>query len=384
MITRRFVLLVVAVLVGGCTPQRPRLPPGTVPRQPADSVSVQDEQYGHEVLSQLAEKYPLDRNDEHVSRVRAVVDRLAAASGSDQNPWHVYVLQGPDVANAAATRGNYVFVWTGLLSQIRQDDELAAVLAHETGHVLAGHTMANPADEANEILSQVVGQVAQTALSSTTSVPGGAVAIAGALISEGVKAAVIYPESQRTELEADQIGLFLMADAGYDPEAAVSFWERMQRSSTISDAPLQFLSTHPSTGDRIAQLKRYLPEAEKRYEYAVATGHPLDSRGPDGRGPADAFAYGAPSGRGPADRRPPPDVFSQNEPRSRELSPADRGGRWTVMSDHVPVFNDTRSRTPAGFLDRGQNVEVVRFNGRWAEISSPQAGYVRQVMLRRL
>ena len=245
----------------GCAPTRPPIPPGEVPS--ADYVSAQDEAYGHEVLSELSDKFELDRDDNNINRVRDIVDRLADGGHVNQNPWHVHVLKDDSFKNAAATRGNFVFVWTGMLKTVRNDDELATILAHEMSHVLAKHTAEDPAEETSSILAGVAGSVASAVLSQQGLGP---LADLGELLTrELVGAVLINPAAQDHELEADQIGLFLMADSGFDPQAAVDFWRRVQNDPDFSNDFLGFLSSHPSSSDRMHALERYLSQAQERY-----------------------------------------------------------------------------------------------------------------------
>ena len=154
-------ILFVGILTG-CAGRVP-IAPGEIPR--GSYVTAEDEQYGQQVLATLMKTYPLSQSDHDINRVRDVVDRLADAAGAGDSPWNVYVLRGPDVVNAAATRGHFVFVWTGMLNLVHNDGELAAVLAHEIGHVLADHTMPTPAEEAGQIMASVGSNVANQVVS---------------------------------------------------------------------------------------------------------------------------------------------------------------------------------------------------------------------------
>lgn len=255
--------LFIASLLTGCGPTRRAVVPGFIPH--SSSVLPQDEEYGQQVLSQLTIQFPLDEDDSRINRVRDLVDRLTKAAQADRDPWHVYVLKDSTVKNAAATRGNYVFVWSGLLDFVDDDNELAAVVGHEIGHVLAGHVMPSPAEEAREMISGMAGTVTQEVLSRQGGGIGLAAGIAGMIVSEGMKAFIVNPESQRKELEADHIGLFLMADARYDPRAAVHFWSRVQSLPEFGNSSFSVLSSHPSSEERLAQLKALLPRAEERF-----------------------------------------------------------------------------------------------------------------------
>lgn len=261
------IILIALLLVSACGPRDVRIAPGDIPE--AAYLSAQDEAYGHEVLNQLTQQYPIRYDSEQLTRVRDLVDRLTEASGAGNDPWHVYILEGPDFKNAAATRGNHVFVWTGILNVVRDDDELATILAHEIGHVLARHTMQDPSEEAASILSGTAGTIVKEILSQQGGAYGLAAGLAGALVESTINAVALNPDLQRKELEADQVGLFLMADAGFNPDNAVAFWERIKDDPAFSSALPAFLSTHPSSEQRIERLQTLLPLAEDRYQYSM-------------------------------------------------------------------------------------------------------------------
>lgn len=263
MVNKRFLLsliIICAVFLCGCAGQRRQFAPGEIPE--ISDVSAEDEQYGHEVLNMMMDQYTLDRDDQHISRVRSIVDRLSESANSNSAPWHVYVFADDSVENAAATRGDYIFVWTGILKKVNNDDELAAVLAHELSHVLAGHTQPTPQEEFSQMISQVGGEVTSQILASQGNI-GILADLAGALTRTLIESMITNPEEQRKELEADQIGLFLMAKANYDPAKALEFWERMKREGFGDIGPIQFMTSHPSSDERLEQLNKLLPEAQK-------------------------------------------------------------------------------------------------------------------------
>lgn len=252
------------VALSACGPLRSPVPPGEIPYQ--TSVAPADEQFGQEVFGLLSESYPISQDDAPILRVRAIVDKLTQGHGNAQNPWHVYILQGDGILNAAATRGNYIFIWTGMLQAVKSDDELATVLSHEVAHVLAGHTMPTPEEETRKILSESFGKVAQEVLYQQGGVVGALAGLGGALVGATFEAFLLNPEKQRQELEADHIGLFLMARAGYDPNAAIELWTRLKSDPDFNlGGPLSFLSTHPASTGRLQQLKELLPRALALY-----------------------------------------------------------------------------------------------------------------------
>ena len=264
---KRFRLLILllasSLIASGCAPSRIPITPGTIPEQA--SVSSTDEQYGHEVLAKLTERYPLSNDDKHIERVRNVVERLSSAANATGNPWHAYVLVGDNFKNAAATRGNFIFVWTGMLREVKDDTELATVLAHEMGHALAGHTLPDPAEEANAMMAGIAGNVAKQIVYRQGGTVAGLAGLAGVLVAESIKAIIVNPESQRQELEADHIGLFIMARAGYNPQKAIEFWKRVQLQPGFSGSSLDFLSSHPSSESRIQRLEEYSFRAQWMY-----------------------------------------------------------------------------------------------------------------------
>lgn len=160
--------------------------------------------------------------------------------------------------NAWCMPGGKVAVYSGILPITKNDTGLAVVMGHEVSHALAGH--------GNERISQSM--VAQY---------GGA--ILGSSISNGQMAAIfqqVYPigaqvallkYGRNQELEADEMGLYLMSMAGYDPREAQPFWQRMEAAST-GNKPPEFLSTHPSPANRRADLAQDMPKALEYYKAA--------------------------------------------------------------------------------------------------------------------
>ncbi len=304
----RLITALAVLVLGGCSYGRTPVPPGIIPEEAA--VSQEDEQYGHQVLATLTQTYPLERDDQSIDRVRGLVSRLSTAAHAEQHPWNVFVLRGDSVVNAAATRGNYLFVWTGMLRQAPSDGELAAVISHELGHVLAGHTKPTAAEEASEIMARTTGEVAGQFVGMQPGY-GGLAQLAAILVNEGVKALIVNPNSQRLELEADQIGFFLMADAGFDPHDALTLWSRMSQNPATSGAGLQFFSSHPASSDRLEELNNLLPQAMDRYRQAQE----LERTG--GKLPTDdSFAVQSKPRKQRTKRAAPPTPMPELEPRS--------------------------------------------------------------------
>jgi metalloendopeptidase OMA1, mitochondrial len=249
------ILLFLAVFCSSCAPSRASLAPGHIP--PPRQVSLEDEKVGHQLLRQLSQKYPLDFDHPRRAEVDEIVHKLTDSIGASSQPWHVNVFTAPDVKNAAATRGNHIFIWTGMIDATRNKDELAAILGHEVGHILARHTDPSQDEVWRRVLVEGISVAAAIGVLATTRGAQGSNAaadLAASLTRAAGQGIFVNPYSQNKELEADQIGLYLMARAGYRPEAAIEFWERALHDPSFS-ASVPFLSTHPPASRRLDHLK---------------------------------------------------------------------------------------------------------------------------------
>ncbi|MBA2779375.1 M48 family metallopeptidase [Billgrantia kenyensis] len=176
--------------------------------------------------------------------------------------WQILVFES-EQANAFALPGGYMGINTGLLRVAQNQDQVAAVVGHEIGHVLARH--------ANERVStQTSTQLALSVLGSAAGMQGpGGEQLMGAL-GLGAQYGILLPFSRRHETEADIIGVRLMADAGFDPRASLELWENM--SAEGGARPPAWMSTHPSHGQRTQVLESEIPGALARYEEARGAG----------------------------------------------------------------------------------------------------------------
>lgn len=170
--------------------------------------------------------------------------------------WEFNLLDDKQV-NAWCMPGGKVAVYTGILPYTGSDAGMAVVLGHEISHALAGH--------GNERISQAMVAQYGGALIGATLTKGQMSGIFNELYPLGAQVALLkYGRSQ--ELEADEMGLYLMAMAGYDPRQAQPFWERMEKSSDGKQRPPEFLSTHPDPDNRRADLQKHMPRALEYYK----------------------------------------------------------------------------------------------------------------------
>lgn len=189
----------------------------------------------------------------------AVVDRVAEVTGRvvtaavRQFPhtrdwqWSVAVIDDDDTVNAWCMAGGRMAVYTGLFAQLQlTDDELAQIMGHEISHALANHT----AERMSRAMATMLGVAAVSVASDNN-----AAAVGGAAVA--AKLALELPNSRVAESEADEIGMRLATEAGFDPEAAVTLWQKM--GDLGDERPPEFLSTHPAPGNRQAALDAMIP-----------------------------------------------------------------------------------------------------------------------------
>jgi len=210
-----------------------------------------------EVLSQAE----VIRTGPEVELVQKVMGRLEAATGdAGKNlDWQVSVVSSPQ-ANAFCLPGGKMVVYTGILPIAQSEAGLATVLGHEMAHATSRHG-------SQRLLQSRVSQTLLTGANASLAL--GDMDMSQkmevmAALGAGSKYGVLLPFSREHESEADEIGLYYMARAGYDPHEAIKFWERMEQSSS-SPQPPEFVSSHPSHGTRIERLKEHMPRAEEEY-----------------------------------------------------------------------------------------------------------------------
>lgn len=179
------------------------------------------------------------------ARVRRVGERIVQAAGLTDRRWEyaVFVSESP---NAFVLPSGKIGVTTGLLSLVRNDDQLAAVLGHEVGHVVAQH--------AAERYSQTAATSA--GLGILQGAAGDYAQAAGAIGGLGAQLGVLLPFSRRHELEADRLGVDYLQRAGYRPSEAIALWRLMAQQRQGSNP--EFASTPPSDASRISALEQYI------------------------------------------------------------------------------------------------------------------------------
>ena len=190
-------------------------------------------------------------------RIAAATEEYLRQNGMESElknfSWEFNLIKS-DQHNAFCMPGGKIVVYEGLLDLTPTDDDLAVVLGHEVAHAVAKHS--------NERMSQqLVAQYGAAILDAALSKKSAATQqLASTVFGLGAQVGVILPFSRKHESEADYMGLVFMTMAGYNPNVAVGFWQRMSQGG--SSVP-ELLSTHPSDASRIAAIRRYLPEMEQ-------------------------------------------------------------------------------------------------------------------------
>ena len=223
----------------------------------------EETQLGLTSFEQLKTNTPISHDPALNAMVQKVGKRIAEIAAKDlpDAKWEFVVFESKE-ANAFCLPGGKVGVYTGIMPITKDEAGLATVLGHEIGHAVAHHGASRMS---TAMVSQGLGQAAGSMVGTTkySQYQDTFMSVYGI----GSKVAVELPYSRKQESEADHIGLIYMARAGYDPKAAVEFWQRFsafnqQQGSSQSSYFSKFLSTHPVDSQRIADLKKLMPEAE--------------------------------------------------------------------------------------------------------------------------
>ena len=213
-----------------------------------------------QMMAEAQKKGALDRDAAQVARVKTIVSRLIPQTTTFRDDaskwaWEAHVISLDEV-NAWCMPGGKMAIYTGLINKLgATDDELAAVMGHEIAHALREHSRE---------------QMSQQAIAQT------GIGIAGAILGVGdlgqnvagmvADVTLFKPKSRGMETEADRIGIELAARAGYNPQAAISLWQKMEKLA--GGQPPKWLSTHPPHGDRIADLQNYAQKVMPLYAAA--------------------------------------------------------------------------------------------------------------------
>lgn len=208
--------------------------------------SKADEQW-----TRILNTVPISKDLETTTHVAKITVELLAAAGEDPVDWQIVVLEGPDVFNAFALPNKRIGVFTGLIYNVENDDQLAAVIGHEIAHVQLHHVEArvNRAAAPNILIgvAKLPGKLSGVPVLEST----------GKAVGGVVNAGTVLPYNRNQEIEADKVGISYSYKAGYDPKEAAELWRHVnEQASSAKRMTPEFLSTHPSTEHRIRELEK--------------------------------------------------------------------------------------------------------------------------------
>ena len=231
----------------------------------------QDLALGANAYQQVLKESKIVTDPRITGPVQEIGRRIAAVADKPSYKWEFTVIDDPKQVNAFCLPGGKVAVYTGIFPVAQDDAGLGAVIGHEVAHALARHG-------AERMSTSTALQIGGAAVAVAAGTQGaGAQQAAMAAYGLGSQVGVALPFSRSQESEADHIGIILMAKAGYNPEAAIGLWQRMEQDAK-GKSPPEWLSTHPSPGTRQQDIRGWMAEAEKYYaSSAHAQNAPLPS-----------------------------------------------------------------------------------------------------------
>jgi predicted Zn-dependent protease len=228
----------------------------------ADQVNQMYAQSYQQTLSEASSQGVLDKSSANAKRLQAIAGRLIPQAprfrpDAANWPWEVNLIKSPEL-NANCGPGGKIIFYSGIIEKLKlSDDEIAAIMGHEMAHALREHS--------REAMSKAYGiEMAKQGAGALLGLGESGLALADTV----VQYSLTLPNSRGNENEADLIGLELAARAGYDPNAAISLWQKMAAAG--GGAPPEFMSTHPSSSSRIASLQAAIPKVMPLYQQAKA------------------------------------------------------------------------------------------------------------------
>jgi predicted Zn-dependent protease len=221
----------------------------------------QVDQMGLQAFETIKRDKPVSNNTRLNQIAQCIAGNITQSTTGGR--WEVVVFED-DSFNAFALPGNKIGVYSGLFKLVGNQDQLAAVIGHEIGHVLAKHS----AERASQELAVSSGMSMVQAMSNPQSPLGQA---AFGMLGIGAEYGVLMPYGRTQESEADIIGVDLMAKAGFDPRQSINLWQRMGQAMQ-GQQTVEFMSTHPSHATRIRDLEQHMPQAMGLFQQAQAAG----------------------------------------------------------------------------------------------------------------
>ncbi|MEM0898271.1 MAG: M48 family metallopeptidase [Verrucomicrobiota bacterium] len=229
----------------------------------------QEKAMGLTAFQKYKETRPVSSHPEYNAAVKRVASRLVRVVDIPGAEWEFVVFED-ESPNAFALPGGKVGIHTGLFKVVQNDAQLAAVVGHEIGHIIARH---GGQRLSKSMTVAGVGAVAAAAMNRSENVSDSQKLKILAAYGAGSTVGIILPHSRKQEIEADKLGVIYMARAGYDPREAVNLWVNFAEYKAKNGGPKvpDFLSTHPVDATRIRELESYIPRVQDDYRRASVT-----------------------------------------------------------------------------------------------------------------
>lgn len=218
-----------------------------------------ENQQGQEAYQEILGKEKVIKGTRESNMVESIGKKIAAVANKPDFQWEFKTIES-DTPNAFCLPGGKVAVYTGIFKYAKNEAGLATVMGHEIGHAIARHGGQRMSQAmATNLAMAGIATIGLAKMDDTKK------QFAMAALGIGATIGVILPFSRAHETEADEIGLTLMARAGYDPMEAVHFWDRFSKASE-GKSPPEFLSTHPTSSKRKDNLLGLQTKAMTEYQ----------------------------------------------------------------------------------------------------------------------
>lgn len=330
---RVYILALFSLLaLTACAPDRAPAPKGIIPETPY--LTRDEESHGRRMLHLLERRYPTSRDSKKNQRLKTLVDRITVRGTPSGSVWNVYLLEDSRIIDAKATRGNYLFVWSGLLYALRNDTDLASVLAHEIAHTLLEHDKLTPEEEFEDLLGDA-GRTTAREIIGSQGAGNVYTGLSGWAVRQGYSALRSKSVDVDLEKEADHVALLMLTKAGFDPALYIEFWEKTNKRRGS-----KFLTRHQPSRARLKDMRDYLPVLQRTTPIARPT---------------------SPTSVAP--------TFPVQSLKNSERQ---------ISATSTSVFNrPTASSEVQHHLRKGDIVQVESERAGWIEISTPHRGFIR-------
>ena len=217
---------------------------------------------GQSTYQEMLASERLEKSGDRHTVLKEVGKRISKVANQPKYKWRYSLIKDDDTINAWCLPGGKIAFYSGILPVLRNEAGMSFVMGHEVAHATAHHG----AERLSQQLTVAGGLAAlYLYMDGSTDLKDETKNIIIGALGLGAQVGFMLPFSRKHEKEADIIGMMYMARAGYPPEESVAVWSRMSKMGGKSGVP-QFLSTHPSHGQRKANLRDWMPQAKKRYQ----------------------------------------------------------------------------------------------------------------------